>query len=110
MVMERQVISADGFFDIIDSPGYQDRSLELVEGEIIEMSKPSGLHGQIAMRLGARNQEDLGPSARRKRASFWSASPMAEIRFARWTSHSLAGQALRPYCRITWWMWRRISP
>ena len=54
MVMERQVISAERFFDIIDSPGYEDRSVELVDGEIIEMSKPSGLHGQIAMRLGAR--------------------------------------------------------
>ena len=54
MVMERQVISAEGFFDIVDSPGYEDRSIELVEGEIVEMSKPSGLHGQITMRLGAK--------------------------------------------------------
>ena len=51
MVMERQLISAEGFFDIVDSPGYEDRSLELVEGEIIEMSKPSGLHGQITFLL-----------------------------------------------------------
>ena len=54
MVMERQAISAEGFFDIVDSPGYEDRSIELVEGEIVEMSKPSGLHGQITMRLGAK--------------------------------------------------------
>lgn len=51
MVMERQLISAEGFFEIVDSPGYEDRSLELVEGEIIEMSKPSGLHGQITFLL-----------------------------------------------------------
>ena len=54
MVMERQIISADGFLKILGSPGYEDRSIELVEGEIIEMSKPSGLHGQITMRLGAK--------------------------------------------------------
>ncbi len=52
MVMERQVISAERFFDIVGSPVYEDRSLELVEGEIIEMSKPSGLHGQITFLLG----------------------------------------------------------
>jgi Uma2 family endonuclease len=51
MVMERQVISAEGFFDVVDSPGYEDRSLELVEGEIIEMPKPGGLHGQITFLL-----------------------------------------------------------
>ena len=51
MVIERQAISAEGFLGIVDSPGFDDRSIELVEGEIIEMSKPSGLHGQITMLL-----------------------------------------------------------
>ncbi len=51
MLVERQYISAESFFEIVDSPGYEDRSIELLEGEIVEMSKPSGLHGQIAMRL-----------------------------------------------------------
>ena len=54
MVMERQVISAEGFLEIVGSPEYVDRILELVEGEIVEMSKTSGLHGQITMLLGAR--------------------------------------------------------
>lgn len=54
MVMERQVISADGFLKIIGSPEYLDRSLELVEGKIVEMSKPSGLHGQITMLLSVK--------------------------------------------------------
>ena len=54
MVMERQVISADGFLKIIGSPEYLDRSIELVEGEIVEMSKPSGLHGQITMLLSVK--------------------------------------------------------
>ncbi len=54
MVMERQVISAEGFLEIVGSPEYVDRVLELVEGEIVEMSKPSGLHGQITMLVGAK--------------------------------------------------------
>ena len=54
MVMERQLISAEDFLAIAESPEYDDRSIELVEGEIIEMSKSSGLHGQITMFLGAK--------------------------------------------------------
>ena len=56
MVIERQLqqISADRFIALVDSPEYADRIVELVEGEIVEMSKPSGLHGQITMRLGAK--------------------------------------------------------
>ena len=54
MVMERQVISAEGFLEIAGRPEYNDRIIELVEGEIVEMSKPTGLHGQITMLLGAR--------------------------------------------------------
>ena len=51
MVMERLYISAERFFEIAGSPEYEDRSIELVEGEIIEMSKAGGLHGQITMLL-----------------------------------------------------------
>ncbi len=53
MVMERQLqkISADRFIALVDSPEYADRIVELVEGEIVEMSKPSGLHGQITFLL-----------------------------------------------------------
>ncbi len=54
MLVERQYISAESFLEIVDSPEYADRIVELVEGEIVEMSKPSGLHGQITMRLGAK--------------------------------------------------------
>ncbi len=54
--MERQLqkISADRFIALVDSPEYADRIVELVEGEIIEMSKPSGLHGQITFLLSLR--------------------------------------------------------
>ncbi|MCY4063480.1 MAG: Uma2 family endonuclease [Chloroflexi bacterium] len=53
MVMEQQLqkISADRFIALVDSPEYADRIVELVEGEIVEMSKPSGLHGQITFLL-----------------------------------------------------------
>lgn len=51
MVMERLFISAEGFFELVGRPEYEDRSVELVEGEIVEMSKPGGLHGQITMIL-----------------------------------------------------------
>lgn len=52
MVMERQFVSAEGFLEIVGSPEYVDRIVELVEGEIVKMPKPSGLHGQITMLLG----------------------------------------------------------
>ena len=51
MVMERQYISADSFLEIVGNPEFGDRIVELVEGEIVEMSKPTGLHGQITMLL-----------------------------------------------------------
>lgn len=51
MVMERLYINAERFFEIAGNPEYDDRSIELVDGEIIEMSKAGGLHGQITMLL-----------------------------------------------------------
>lgn len=47
MVMERQVISAEGFLKIVGSPEYGDRIVELVEGEIVEMPLPNGEHGEV---------------------------------------------------------------
>ena len=54
MLMERHFISASDFLNIVDSPEYVDRIVELVEGEIVEMPKPTGQHGQITMLLGAK--------------------------------------------------------
>ena len=53
MVMEQplQQLSAERFLALVDSPEYADRIVELVDGEIIEMPKSSGLHGQITMLL-----------------------------------------------------------
>lgn len=49
--MERLHISAERFLEIAGNPEYADRSIELVEGEIVEMSKAGGLHGQITFLL-----------------------------------------------------------
>ena len=52
--MERQLVSAEGFLEIAESPEYDDRIIELVEGEIVEHPKASGLHGQITMLLSVK--------------------------------------------------------
>ena len=52
MVIDQQYISAEKFLEMVEHPRYEDFVVDLVEGEIIEMSKPSGRHGQITMRLG----------------------------------------------------------
>ena len=54
MVMERQVISADGFLKILGSPEYGDRIVELVDGEIVEMPLPNGQHGEVLAILTVR--------------------------------------------------------
>lgn len=51
MAIQEQFITVDLFQDLVDAPEYQDRVLELVEGEIIEMPKPKRIHGVVTMRL-----------------------------------------------------------
>ena len=51
MAVKQQNITADRFLEIVDQPQNQDRVLELVEGIIIEMSKPTRIHGVVTMRL-----------------------------------------------------------
>ena len=65
MLAEKQYISAEEFLELVDQPQYQDRRLELVEGEIVEMSLPGGEHGVITMRLSVKianhvDANDLG--------------------------------------------------
>ena len=62
---EKQYISADEFLELAQRPEYEDRRLELVEGEIVEMSLPGGEHGVITMRLSVKianyvDENDLG--------------------------------------------------
>ena len=54
MPAEKQYISAEEFLELAQRPEYADRRLELVEGEIVEMSKPTIGHGVITMRLGVK--------------------------------------------------------
>ena len=54
MVMQKQFISANEFIEISEHPEYDDRTVELVEGLIVEMSKPGWNHGEILMLLASR--------------------------------------------------------
>ena len=65
MPAEKQYISAEEFLELAQRPEYQDRQIELVEGEIIEMPKPTVGHGEIVIRLSTKiasyvYENDLG--------------------------------------------------
>ena len=47
MVVEKQFISADRFLEIVEQPQYDDRIVDLVDGEIIDMLRPTAGHGEI---------------------------------------------------------------
>lgn len=51
MVVQQQYITADRFLEMVEQPQYQDRVLELVQGVVVEMSKPTRIHGVVTMRL-----------------------------------------------------------
>ena len=51
MAIQEQTITAERFLELVEQPEYADRVLELVEGELVEMSKPTRKHGVITMRL-----------------------------------------------------------
>ena len=52
MATQQRLIDAEAFWELIQQPQYAETLLELVEGELIEMPKPSGLHGVVTMRIG----------------------------------------------------------
>ena len=54
MAIQEQFINAERFLDLVDQPQYEDRVLELVEGIIVEMPKPSRIHGLTVTRLAVR--------------------------------------------------------
>ena len=65
ILAEKQYISVEEFLELAQRPEYQDRRLELVEGEIVEMSKSTIRHGVITMRLSMKiasyvDENDLG--------------------------------------------------
>lgn len=54
MLAEKQYISAEKFWELAQLPEYADRSLELVEREIVDKSKPTLEHGVITMWLSVK--------------------------------------------------------
>ena len=63
MVLERQFISADMFLEYVEQ--IDDSIVELVEGVIVDMSRPGWEHGEILMLLAGRihshvREHDLG--------------------------------------------------
>ena len=54
MEVEKQFISVDRFLEIVEQPQYDDRIVDLVEGEIVDMPLPSGEHGEILSLLVAK--------------------------------------------------------
>lgn len=51
-MLEKQLISADMFLEFVDQ--IDDRIVELVEGVIVDMSRPGWEHGEILMMIAAR--------------------------------------------------------
>ncbi len=50
---QAQLISAAAFWELSHQPEYADKMLELVEGVVVEMSRPGGEHGVLQSRIGA---------------------------------------------------------
>ncbi len=53
MEVKERIISAERFFELMAQPEYLDRVMELVEGELLEMSKPTSIHGIVVGLLAA---------------------------------------------------------
>lgn len=50
---QEKFISAEDLWELSQLPEYADKILELTEGVIVEMSRPGGTHGEVALRVGA---------------------------------------------------------
>lgn len=62
---QQKTISAEEFLLMTQLPENAEKSLELVEGVVVEMVKPGGKHGGVTMKLGRRignwvEERDLG--------------------------------------------------
>ncbi|MCY3832340.1 MAG: Uma2 family endonuclease [Chloroflexi bacterium] len=51
MVLEKQFISAEDFVKIVEQPDYDNRNVELVEGEIVDMPFPNPIHAAVLASL-----------------------------------------------------------
>jgi Uma2 family endonuclease len=52
MVIQQKLIDAAEFWELAHQPENAEKSLELVEGAVIEMSRPGGEHGVVTMDVG----------------------------------------------------------
>jgi len=51
MVMERQLTSVDSFLQIVEHADFEDRVVELIEGEIVDMHLPNPIHAAVLITL-----------------------------------------------------------
>ncbi len=51
MIVEKQLINADDFYEIVQGSEFADRMVELVEGEIVEMPFPNPIHAAVLATL-----------------------------------------------------------
>ena len=54
MVLQKQFINTETFLDIVERPEYENRIVELVEGDIVEMPFPNPIHAAILVLLSTR--------------------------------------------------------
>lgn len=53
MVVQERFYTAEEFWELLKEPEYAGRHLELVEGEIREMTPAGGEHGEVAIAIGS---------------------------------------------------------
>jgi len=53
MTIQEKKVTLDEFWELAQQPQYQDKQLELVDGEVIVLSPSSGKHSKIAMAIGS---------------------------------------------------------
>ena len=53
MIVERQIVNVEEFLIIVEQPEFEDRIVELVEGEIVDMPLPNPIHAAILATLSS---------------------------------------------------------
>lgn len=52
MELRQRLYDVDDLWELGSQDGHRDKDYELIDGAIIEMTKPGGRHGQLVIRLG----------------------------------------------------------
>ena len=53
MIIEKQFISVEDYWEIMQQPEYADRMVELVEGELVDMPLPNPIHAAVLCTVSA---------------------------------------------------------